>query len=201
MKFLLENIVTFTGYGLINKMNVAIIMGHPNKDSYCAALADAYKKGSEAAGNKVKVINVIDMKFNALEQVKNPEKDVLKAQETIAWADHVVWVTPIWWSTTTALLKGFIDRVLTVGFSYKFISNMKWEKLLKGKTSRVIATMGAPAWAYRCFMGNPLKKNMKGTLDFCGFKTKYTYVDKMMRLTDADRKDWLKKMEVIAMKD
>lgn len=176
-------------------------MGHPKKDSYCAALANSYKEGAESLGHKVKVINVIDMNFNALEQVKE-EKDVKEAQKTIKWADHVVLVSPIWWSTVTALTKGFIDRVLTPGFAYKFLSNMRWEKLLKGKSARLIVTMGSPSFVYKCFMGNPLKKNMKNTLNFCGFSpVKYTFVDKIMKLTEQDRKNWLSKIKEIAAKD
>lgn len=39
------------------------------------------------------------------------EEDLVKAQELIRWADHLVFVYPIWWGTMPAVLKGFFDRV------------------------------------------------------------------------------------------
>lgn len=182
-------------------MNIAIILGHPNKKSFCAALAKSYEEGAKLAGHKVKTINVIDMKFNALEQVKIMEKDVKDAQETISWAKHLVFVFPNWWSTMPALMKGFFDRVFSSGFAFKYVSYLKWNKLLKGKSARVISTMGTPKMIYQCFMGNPIKRNMEATLKFCGIKpVKYTYVHSITKLNEDDRKKWLNKIKKIAMK-
>lgn len=43
------------------------------------------------------------------------EEDLVKAQELIRWADHLVFVYPIWWGTMPAVLKGFFDRVFLPG--------------------------------------------------------------------------------------
>ena len=46
--------------------NIVIINGHPDKESFCYALANSYIKGAELAGAKCKVINLIDLKFNPI---------------------------------------------------------------------------------------------------------------------------------------
>jgi len=46
------------------------------------------------------------------------EPDLVAAQRDIHWAEHVVFVYPTWWGTYPALLKGFLDRVLTPGFAF-----------------------------------------------------------------------------------
>ena len=43
---------------------------------------------------------------------------ILRSQELIQWADHFIFVYPIWWSSMPSLLKGWIDRVFTPGIAY-----------------------------------------------------------------------------------
>lgn len=47
------------------------------------------------------------------------EPDLLDAQAKLKWADHVVWIYPVWWSSVPAIMKGFIDRILLPGFAFK----------------------------------------------------------------------------------
>ena len=46
--------------------NILIINGHPDKESFCFALAESYKKGAENAAAKCMLINLIDLKFNPI---------------------------------------------------------------------------------------------------------------------------------------
>ena len=107
-------------------MNVLIVLGHPRTDSFSGALAHAYLTGALKAGCAVKQLNVADMDFNPDVFTVSPrhqyyEEDVVKAQELIAWADHLVFVYPTWWGTMPARLKGFFDRVFTPGFAFEEI--------------------------------------------------------------------------------
>ena len=88
-------------------------MGHPDKDSFCSALASAYIEGVEESGAEVKRINIGDLTFdpNLRKGYKIDQKlelDLVKAQGHIRWADHIVWVFPIWWSFYPAIMKGFM---------------------------------------------------------------------------------------------
>lgn len=43
---------------------ILIINGHPDKESYGNALAEAYAKGAIESGAELKVIRVADLKFD-----------------------------------------------------------------------------------------------------------------------------------------
>ncbi|MEM8932267.1 MAG: NAD(P)H-dependent oxidoreductase [Acidobacteriota bacterium] len=44
--------------------------------------------------------------------------DIRREQENVAWADLTILQFPIWWGSYPAILKGWIDRVLSYGFAY-----------------------------------------------------------------------------------
>jgi 1,4-dihydroxy-2-naphthoate polyprenyltransferase len=156
-------------------MKVLIIAGHPRKDSFSKALADAYKEGALQAGALIKELVLADMKFNpnvitVSPQAQLAEQEVQQAQEFIDWADHLVFVYPTWWGTTPALLKGFLDRVFTPGFSFaEREGGNGYVKLLHGKTAQLITTMDTPLWVYRWILKAPGHKALgDATLKFCG---------------------------------
>lgn len=156
-------------------MNVLIIAGHPRRESFSNALAGAYKEGALQAGAQVKELVLADMVYNpnvltASPQLQQAEQDVKQAQEFIAWADHLVFVYPTWWGTMPALLKGFLDRVFTPGFSFaERRGGNGWVKLLKGKTGQLITTMDTPLWVYRWILKAPGHRALSNaTLQFCG---------------------------------
>jgi putative NADPH-quinone reductase len=45
---------------------IAIILGHPAKNSYCRALAESYKEGAEAAGHTAHFLALSDMRFDPI---------------------------------------------------------------------------------------------------------------------------------------
>jgi len=131
------------------------------------------------------------------------EPDLLMMQEEIKKADHLVLVYPTWWATYPALLKGFIDRVFLPGFSFKYRENSPlWDKLLTGKTARMIVTMDSPKWYYALFMKNAGHRSMKkGILEFCGIKpVKITSFSQLKSSTEASRKAWLTQVEKLGNK-
>ncbi|MEO7675045.1 MAG: NAD(P)H-dependent oxidoreductase, partial [Pyrinomonadaceae bacterium] len=129
---------------------VLIILGHPDKLSLCGALAARYRNGAEKAGAETRLIFLGDLYFDPVlhrgyKENHELEPDLLAAQESIKWADHLVWVYPIWWGTMPALLKGFLDRALLPGFAFKYRPNSRWwDKFLTGRSARMIVTMDAP---------------------------------------------------------
>lgn len=156
-------------------MNVLIIAGHPRKNSFSNALADAYREGALEAGTQVKQLTLAESTFNlnvttVSPQFQEAEEDVQRAQELIAWADHLVFVYPTWWGTMPALLKGFLDRVFTPGFSFSERKGGNgWVQLLKGKTGQLITTMDTPLWVYRWILKAPGHRALgDATLKFCG---------------------------------
>jgi NAD(P)H dehydrogenase (quinone) len=71
-----------------------------------------------------------------------------------------------------ALLKGFIDKVFLPGFGFRYRKDsVWWDKLLTGKSARLIVTMDTPPWYFRWIYGRPGHNAMKkSTLQFCGIK-------------------------------
>lgn len=61
--------------------------------------------------------NVVDLMAEAYAASELPA-DVVEEQRKVAAADLLVFQFPLWWYGTPAILKGWIDRVLTNGFAY-----------------------------------------------------------------------------------
>nr|WP_287423106.1 NAD(P)H-dependent oxidoreductase [Candidatus Brachybacter algidus] len=100
---------------------ILIINGHPNKESLNFGFAEAYKKGALESGAEVKEITIAQLKFNpnlefGYQKRTELEPDLLESWEKIKWADHLVWVHPVWWGGLPAIMKGFIDRLFSSRF-------------------------------------------------------------------------------------
>ncbi|MGC5744047.1 NAD(P)H-dependent oxidoreductase [Chryseobacterium sp. NFX27] len=181
---------------------IAIINGHPNKNSFNFGMAEAYRKGAEQSGAEVREIVIAELEFDpalhfGYQKRMELEPDLLKAWEIIQWADHLVWIHPVWWGGLPALMKGFIDRLFLPGFAYRYRENsVWWDKLLKGKTAHIITTLDQPGWYYRLFYGRPsINQLKKSTLEFCGVKpVKVTYIGIIRNSTEAQRDGWLQKV-------
>lgn len=181
---------------------ILVILGQPQRQSYGGALARAYAEGAKQAGADVKEIYLGDLKFDPVGAVSLPhaaatEPDLLAAQEAIKWADHLVFVYPIWWGTIPALLKGFIERIFLPGFAVNFRKDSPWwDKLLTGRSARLIVTLNTPSWVYRWVFGRPGHNTMKKTiLEFCGIRpVRITEIGPMKNSTEVKRKKWLEKV-------
>lgn len=186
--------------------NILIINGHPNTESFNYALHKAYKNGVLAKDkHNIDEINVAELEFNpnlskGYSTGITMEADLIKAQEKIKNADHIVWIYPLWWGMMPAILKGFIDRVFVPGFAFKYHNNSsRWDKLLKGKTTEIICTLDYPVFIFKYFFGEGGVKVMrKMVLDFCGLKTtKTTYIGPIKPSSPEQRKVWLNKVELL----
>jgi putative NADPH-quinone reductase len=187
--------------------NILIINGHPDKESFCFALAESYKKGADTNGDQCQLVHLVDLKFNPIlthgyRLVSELEPDLLKMQQAILQADHLVFVYPNWWSTLPALLKGFIDRVFLPNFAFKYHDKGPfWDKLLKGKTARLIVTMDTPKWYYWLINRNAGHNAMKiGVLKFSGIKPVKISVFAPVKSSDEQkRKKWLSEVEKLGI--
>ncbi|MGM0581674.1 MAG: NAD(P)H-dependent oxidoreductase [Bacteroidota bacterium] len=193
----------------MNQKKILLINGHPDKESFNFGLSEAYKKGAEKSGAELREIKIRELDFNPNLQFgyrkrTELEPDLLEAQENLKWADHIVWVYPVWWGSVPAIMKGFLDRVLLPGFAFKKKEDsLWWDKYLKGKTSRLICTMDQPTWYYSLYYGAPSHKMMKKlTMQFVGVKSvKITAIGPIRLSSDKFREKWLKKVERLGEKN
>jgi len=186
---------------------ILVILGQPQRQSFGAALAQAYAEGARASGAEVRELFLGDLKFDpagAMNHSSPPalETDLVMAQEAIKWAEHLVFVYPIWWGTIPALLKGFIERVFLPGFAVNFRDNSPlWDKLLTGRSAHLIVTLNTPSWIYRWVYGRPGHNTMKKTiLEFCGIKpVRITEVGPVRNSTDTKRKQWIAQIRALGV--
>lgn len=187
---------------------ILIINGHPDRESFCFDLAIEYKIGADASGADCKIINLIDLEFSPILEFgyrkrTELEPDLINAQKEILESNHLVFVYPTWWGTQPALLKGFIDRVFLPKFAFKYRENsLLWDKLLKGKSARLIVTMDTPKWYYNLIYRKPGHHAMKkGVLGFCGIKpVKITTLSPIKSSDALKREKWLKQVRTIGQK-
>src|SRR5262245_38670050 len=89
------------------KKRILVILGQPDRKSFGAALAQAYVEGAREADIEIREIYLGEIEFNPAPTGKiEMEPDLVQAQAAIKWAEHLVFVYPIWWGTIPALLKG-----------------------------------------------------------------------------------------------
>ena len=178
---------------------ILIINGHPNQESFNFGLVEAYKKGASGAGAEIKEIVIKDLVFNpnlafGYQQRTELEPDLLDAWDKIKWAEHMVWVHPVWWGGLPAVTKGFVARLFLPGFVFQYRENsVWWDKLLAGKTAHIITTLDQPSWYYWFAFGRPSVNQLKKSiLEYCGVKpVKVTYIGTIRTSDPALRKKWL----------
>lgn len=189
---------------------ILIIDGHPDKRDgrFVHALADAYADGARLGGHEVRTLSIASMEFPLLERSEDfrrgaaPEP-IRGAQRAIGWADHLVILYPLWLGSMPARLKGFFEQVLRPGFAFPEISSKRLPKpLLKGKSARIVVTMGMPALFYRLvYRAHSLKSFERNILRFCGIAPiRATLFGLVEDASAARRAAWLGKMSALGQR-
>lgn len=175
------------------KKKILVILAHPQAKSYCAALAQAYADGARASGAELRQVNLAESRFD-------DEPALKQAQDDIAWAEHLVFVYPILWGTIPALLKGFIERVFTPGFAVNFRNDSpRWDRLLKGRSARLIVTLNTPPLLYRLLFRRAGHITMKRSiLEFCGIApVRITDIGPMKNASADRRGKWIEQVQAL----
>lgn len=154
--------------------HLLIIEGHPDRESFSAALAASYIEGAGHYASTERLV-LGELQFDPVlrggfagRQALEP--DLLLARAAIERADHVAWFFPTWWAGPPALVKGFIDRVFLPGWAFAYGKGPLPEKLLKGRSARVVTTMDSPAIWYTLAHRRALHGSfVHATLAFVGF--------------------------------
>lgn len=184
---------------------IAIIQGHPDRagNHLCHALGEAYAEGARRGGHEVEKIEVAELEFPLLRRKEEFDSGaappaLIAAQRAIGWADHLVLIYPLWLGSMPALLKGFLEQTLRPGFAFRIENKATgaWTKRLKGKSARIVVTMGMPALVYRWFFGaHSLKSLERNILGFCGIKPVRESLFGMAEEADAPKREkWLERM-------
>ena len=168
-------------------MKTLIVFNHPYEGSYCRAILQAVETGLQEAGNPYKVINLDKDGFDPVMRAKDlkafamagkamanalDEVDplVMKYKDDLEWADRLVMIFPIWWMTSPAMTKGFIDKVIFPAVAYNMVKGRLVSRLPIRKVT-VITTMNTPADIYRDMFDNSIEGSLvKGTFRQIGIE-------------------------------
>ena len=194
-------------------MNTLIVFNHPYGGSFCGAILAAVERGLKTGGHKCRVINLDQDDFDPVMRSKDllafvgagrAGKDALDAiddqvreyKEHLEWAEHLVMIFPIWWMTTPAMTKGFIDKVIFPAIAYDMKDGRLVSRLSLRKVT-VITTMNTPADIYREVFGNPLEGSLiKGTFRQIGIENiEWTSLSEVKQVSRGQREAWLEEIE------
>jgi putative NADPH-quinone reductase len=185
---------------------IAIVVGHARQETYCEALGEAYKRGAQAAGHDAKLFVTSRMYFDPIMRegyvrVQELEPDLAEAHDAIPAADHLVLIFPLYLGTLPAIFKGFLERILQPDIMEPAKTG-KFVKVLKGKSARIIMTMGMPGFVYRWWFGaHALKMLKRNILGFMGVSPiRSTIFGSIEGVSANKRRQWLVAVEDLGRK-
>jgi putative NADPH-quinone reductase len=159
---------------------VVLVQGHPDLAGghFCHALAQAYERGARAGGHGFSRIDVAALAFPLLRTKEDYEHGqappaIQAVQAQLAAADHLVFIYPLWMGDMPALLKGFLEQTFRPGFAFgpQQPDGNRAGGGLRGKSARVVVTMGMPGWVYRWFYrAHSLRSFKRNILAFAGVR-------------------------------
>ena len=182
---------------------IVIVVGHARRATYCDAIAAAYQRGAEAAGHAVDLFHTASMTFDpvlrgAYRELQPLESDLAKAHAAIHAADHLVLIFPLWMGMLPAILKGFLERVIQPDI-FEPAQIGAFATPWKGKSARVVITMGMPGFIYRWYFGALASRALKShVLAFLGVRPVRTTILGNVEGVSGDRRQrWLADMEAL----
>lgn len=181
---------------------IAVIQGHPDSSKLhlLHAMADAYAAGARAADHEVRRIEVGNLEFPLLrtqEEFENgaPPIALVQAQDDMRWAEHWLFLFPLWHGTMPALFKGFLEHVFRPGFAMEYRKDGFPKKLLSGRSARIVVTMGMPVLMYRWYFGAyGLRGFERSMLSFAGIRPIRESLYGLTFADDRKRARWIEEM-------
>jgi putative NADPH-quinone reductase len=183
--------------------SICIIQGHPHATGghLCHALAEAYAKGADSVGAHLSRIDVGRIAPAPLADPADfktpPGEPILSAQRQVTEADHLVIVFPLWLGTMPAALKAFFEQLARAEFALSGAGGRWPERKLRGRSARIIVTMGMPATAYRLMFGAAGVRSLRnGILWMSGIAPiRTTYIGGVESLGATGVRNWLGAIE------
>jgi NAD(P)H dehydrogenase (quinone) len=186
-------------------VNIFIVYAHHEPSSFTSAMknlatevftaqghsvviSDLYGQGFSPLAQKWDFVTTSGRHINYMFEQKHAANldlafspDILGEIKKLRSADLVLFVTPIWWFSVPAILKGWFDRILAMGVAWDG-GKIYEDGLLRGKQAMIIAAAGGPAEYYheqgrhRATAVQVLHPINHGTLAFCGMDVHEPFV-------------------------
>jgi putative NADPH-quinone reductase len=157
---------------------IAIIQGHPDPAAHhlLNAMADAYADAATVSQHEVRRIEVAALDFPLLRTQQDFESGALppalvQPRDDMRWAQHWLFLFPLWHGTMPALFKGFLEHIFRPGFAMEYREKQFPRRLLAGRSARIVVTMGMPAALYRWYFGAfGVRSFERSMLSFAGIR-------------------------------
>ncbi len=170
-----------------------VIYAHPKTMGHCSVLLEEVVRLLKGKKTEYELIDLYAIKYDPIlhegehytaggRDITDQNKDF---QQKITEAERLIFIYPIWWNSMPAILKGWLDRVLTSHFAFKFTPRGIPIKLLKERKALLFITGGTQRILAWIFLRDRAAKIMaKDTLGFCGIKTSVCQFGGCTKLTD-----------------
>lgn len=170
------------------KLNILIVYAHPEERSFNAAMRRSAEATLEGLGHELVVSDLYRDHFRAwpdpaeFRDRANPDhfelmreqaranttgllsEDIAREQGRVSWADAILFQFPLWWWSFPAILKGWVDRVLSHGFAYG-------ERDLAPRAAMLCLTAETKVERFEGDGAAKLLDHMqRGTLSYCGLR-------------------------------
>ncbi|MEI7487430.1 MAG: NAD(P)H-dependent oxidoreductase [Chryseobacterium sp.] len=177
-------------------MKHLIIYAHRNENSLNHHLLETVIESLESEKHEIVIRDLNMINYNpvlSLEDMQGQRMgkvsdDIKTEQDYISWAEHITFIYPIWWTGMPAIMKGYIDRVFSYGFAYRYDQGVQ-KGLLTDKQTVIINTHGKSNEEYeRIGMDKALSLTSdKGIFTYCGFEiNQHFFFDKADKATPED---------------
>ena len=195
-------------------MKTLIVYYHPHEGSFCSAIRDAVISGLDTGGYEWQIIDLEKDGFDPVihekdlgifvkagrlgeEGLDGVDPLALEYMKKLRWAEHLVMIFPIWWMSTPAMVKGFIDKVIFPGIVYKMDGGRLVSQLSSLHETTLITTMNTPADVYKERFDNSLEGSLiKGTFNQIGIHdVRWISLNMVKQVGDEKRWLWLDEIE------
>jgi NAD(P)H dehydrogenase (quinone) len=128
-----------------------VVLANPSPEGFDHAIVQAYREVVESCRQTVIVRDLYASGFDPVLQVDerpteagwSPAPDVASELEHVNQCDILVFVYPIWFGLPPAMLKGYVERVLGAGYTFRDLQAEKGQPAVAGKPLLSFSTSGA----------------------------------------------------------
>ena len=182
---------------------IAVFDAHPDPDParYVHALAQAYASGALEGDHEVRTIMLGQLDVPMLRtreewSADKPAPEVVRpGQEAIRWADHLVFLYPLWLGDMPALLKAYLEQIMRPGLALDYGDGKFPKRMLSGRSARVVVTMGMPTFFYWAYFGaHSVRSFKRNILGGTGIDPVSSSLIGNVEGSEGHRKRWLERM-------
>jgi NAD(P)H dehydrogenase (quinone) len=158
-------------------VHVLVVYCHPSRASFCGTVLDRFCDGLTRAGHSHDVADLYEEGFDPVFRSddyrqfegKPMADDVLAEQARVDRCEALAVVSPVWWLSLPAMLKGWFDRVWSNGWAYEWAHDPEGSLLAPRPFVFLLTAAGSAATWSRYGYGAALDATLRiGLLGWCG---------------------------------